>query len=65
MVKKFFEEVDKKLSKKTLKYQEQTFKVSISYGILSFNAGDNFSDAIDSVDDKMYQQKKNKHMKRA
>jgi diguanylate cyclase (GGDEF)-like protein len=65
MVKKFFEEVDKKLSKKTLKYQEQTFKVSISYGILSFNAGDNFSDIIDSVDDKMYQQKKNKHMKRA
>ena len=57
-VEEFFEKMSAKLLSKKFKHQDRTFKVGISYGVESFKKGDAFSEVIEKVDEKMYQQKK-------
>ena len=56
-VETFFNSLSLKLSKKSFKHRDKTFKVGFSYGIQMYDAGDTFSKVIEKVDQKMYQQK--------
>ena len=48
------------LDSKRFKYQGNTFQVHISFGVLSFQAGDSFQQVIEAVDEIMYHHKKSK-----
>ena len=51
----------KTLDNKRFKFQGNTFKVHISYGIINFKGGDYFNDIIEEVDQMMYAHKKSKN----
>ncbi len=48
------------LDSKRFKYQGNTFSVRISFGVLSFKAGDDFQEIIETVDQMMYRHKQDK-----
>ncbi len=56
-VENFFKDLTDSLSKKSLKYKDKLFKVSISVGIESFKKGDEFKRILECVDQKMYDNK--------
>ncbi len=49
-----------RLKSKKFKYQGNTFKVHISYGVLPFHAGEPFQEILERVDQKMYRHKQSK-----
>jgi len=48
------------LEKKRFRYQHHTFAVRLSYGIVTFKAGDTFEEVIETVDQMMYRHKSSK-----
>jgi len=52
--------INEGFKQKSLKFQNNTFKISISYGIASFKKGDSFKQITQIVDEKMYKQKREK-----
>ncbi len=55
---KFFENINKNLAKKNLKYQGELFRVGISYGCIDYKAGEDFNKVLEKVDKMMYEHKK-------
>ena len=53
--------LSKSLDNKYFKFQGNTFQVQISYGIITFQAGDQFEQTIETVDQKMYTHKRAKN----
>ena len=49
-----------KLNSKKFRYQGNTFKVHISYGVVEFEAGQAFQEILEQVDQKMYRHKQSK-----
>jgi diguanylate cyclase (GGDEF)-like protein len=47
------------LLKKELKYKENNFHTSYSYGVISFHEGENFQEVLSHVDESMYADKEN------
>ena len=56
-VEKFFRNLNDSLAKKSLKYKDKLFKVSISVGIQSFKKDDEFKKILEIADQKMYDHK--------
>jgi diguanylate cyclase (GGDEF)-like protein len=54
------EKLCNKLNTKKFKYQGNTFKVHISYGVLAFKAGQHFQEVLEEVDQMMYHHKQTK-----
>ncbi len=51
------ENINKSFKTKSLRYKDNTFKTSISFGLAKFSESDNFFDILEIADKKMYQQK--------
>jgi len=54
------DQINNSFNNKSLKFQDKTFKVSISFGVEKFKNGDDFHSVVQIVDEKMYQNKKMK-----
>jgi len=54
------EKINSSFKNKSLKFKDDTFKVSVSYGLEKFREGDDFHSVVQVVDEKMYQNKKMK-----
>ncbi len=59
-IEKELEIINNSFKTKSLKFQDKTFKISLSFGSVEFKKGDSFHDITQIVDEKMYEQKRKK-----
>ena len=56
------DDINRSFEKKSLRFQEHTFKIGLSFGSAKYHKGDSFHQIAQIVDQKMYEQKRAKKM---